>query len=305
MKLSPVVTGLTLLTSLTLAAPLRADPEITVTGQRLEREQAHAQAQDYVRKLGIARGITPAARWIDPVCLKVLGVDAALGKMVAARFQGIARRVGVRLARPGCRANAVIAFTPDAAGYIRNLEQREPQAFDELGERQLAAMRGGEAPARWWYKTGARGADGDAVMAVPPLGFQITPEGGTSTGGGPSQDVFASRVSSLIATPGKRELKGAGVVIDVNLAQGKSLAAVGEFTALVLLAEIRPLADPPPGSILALFAPGEARPDALTVQDEAMLKSLYTMPLAREARFHRGKLVDGMTKAALGEAEPE
>ncbi|WP_088311579.1 hypothetical protein [Novosphingobium sp. B 225] len=303
MILLRAVMGLTIVTSLALAAPLRAEPEITVTGQRLDREQARAQAVDYVSKLGIARGITPAARWIDPVCLKVLGVDAGIGGMVSARFQRIASRVGVRLARPGCRANAVIAFTPDAAGYVRDLERREPSAFDELGEVQLADMRGGNAPLRWWYRTGLRGADGDAVMAVPPLGFQITPEGGTSTGGGPTQDVFASKVSSLIATPGKRELKGAGVVVDVNLAQGKSLAAVGEFAALVLLAEIRPLADPPPGSILALFAPGATVPDELTTQDEAMLKALYAMPLAREARFHRGKLVDGMTRAVLGEAK--
>lgn len=56
------------------AAAAAAEPDITVTGQRLDPQAAHAQAADYVRKLGIAGGLTPAARWIDPVCLAVSGV---------------------------------------------------------------------------------------------------------------------------------------------------------------------------------------------------------------------------------------
>ena len=47
----------------------------------------------------------------------------------------------------------------------------------------------------------------------------------------------AARKASLIVTQGKREIKGAAVVIDANLATGKPLSAVGDFAALVLLAE--------------------------------------------------------------------
>ncbi len=295
--------------ALCLAAPLRADPEITVTGQRIDPEQARAQAQDYVRKVGIATGVTPAARWIDPVCLEVLGVDAPTAELVAARFRGVAQRSGAKLARKGCRTNAMVVFSADAANYVRKLEKVDPKTLEELREDQRDAARTGKAPLRWWYRTGGRGADGEGASMVAPLGMQIVGEGsdvsssGASTDGGPRQDVFASKRPSLIATGGQREIKGAAVIVDVNLASGRSLAAIGDFAALVLLAEIRPLTEPPPGSVLALFAPGEARPDGLTVQDEAMLKALYTMPLAREARFHRGKLVDGMTRAALGEAK--
>lgn len=290
------------------AAPLRADPDITVTGQRLDPEQAHAQAMDYVRKVGIATGLTPAARWIDPVCVEVLGVEPAIADLVAARFRAIATRAGARLGRKGCRTNALIAFSADGANYVRKLEKLDPRQFEELTGAQRDAVRNGKSPVRWWYRTGSRGTDGEATSMAPPLGFAIEGDGdvassGATTDGGPRQNVAASKRPSLIATSSKREIKAAAVVVDVNLASGRQLSAIGEYAALVLLAEVQPLAEPPPGSILSLFAPDQPRPDVLTVQDEALLKALYALPLAREARFHRGKLVDGMTKAALGEAK--
>lgn len=290
------------------ATPATADPDITVTGQRLDQQAAHAQAVDYVRRLGIAGGVTPAARWIDPVCLEVAGVDPSIAAMVQTRFRSVAQQNGVRLAKPGCRTNALITFTPDAAAYIRKLVAFDGRQFEETTSAQFAALRDGKAPIRWWYRTSVRGEDGDGGLSVPPSGMQIVSDGdaastGANTDGGPRQNVIGSRKASLIATQGKREIKGAAAVIDANLATGKPLSAVGDFAALVLLAEVQPPPEPPPGSILALFQPGQAGVDQLTVQDQALLKSLYALPLARDARMHRGRLVSDLTKAAMGEVK--
>ncbi len=290
------------------AVPVAADPDITVTGQRLDQQAAHAQAVDYVRKLGIAGGVTPAARWIDPVCLEVTGVEPAIAVMVEARFRSVAQQAGARLARPGCRTNALITFTPDAAAYVRKLVAFDGRQFEETTSAQFAALREGKAPIRWWYRTNIRGADGDGGLSVPPSGMQIVSDGdaastGANTDGGPRQNVIGSRKASLIVTQGKREIKGAAVVIDANLATGKPLSAVGDFAALVLLAEVQPPPVPPSGSILALFQPGQAAVDQLTGQDQALLKSLYTLPLARDARMHRGRLVGDLTKAAMGDVK--
>lgn len=290
-------------TVLCLTGSLRADPDITVKGQRLDRETARAQARDYVRRLGVAKGLTPASRWIDPVCLEVLGLDQRVADLVAQRFRGIARRAGARLATGRCRTNAVIAFTPDAANYVRKLEAFEPRQLEEASEARLAALHGASAPVRWWYRTGLRGAHDDAPSMTRPMGLQMSTEGGPSFDGGPAQDVIRLDSPSLISTGYKREIKSAAVVIDVNLASGTPLSAIGDYAALVLLAELDMPSDPPDRSILALFAPDAARPGGLTVQDEALLKALYALPMARDAQFHRGKLIGGMTKAALGGAE--
>ena len=148
-----------------------------------------------------------------------------------------------------------------------------------------------------------RGAHDDAPSMTRPMGLQMSTEGGPSFDGGPAQDVIRLDSPSLISTGYKREIKSAAVVIDVNLASGTPLSAIGDYAALVLLAELDMPSDPPDRSILALFAPDAARPGGLTEQDDALLKALYALPMARDARFHRGKLIGGMTKAALGGAE--
>jgi hypothetical protein len=68
---------------------------------------------------------------------------------------------------------------------------------------------------------------------------------------------------------------------------------------LVGLAEIRFVPSPPPDTVLALFQPdGAAR--GLTAQDEALLKSLYRLPLDRQGRYHRGWLVKDVGKSMGG-----
>ena len=301
----PSVRSIKLLVSLAAlcAAPLHADPDITVKGQRIDKDTAHARARDYVRRVGLAKGLRPVSRWIDPICLEVLGLDRPVAALVADRVRGIAERVGARVAGGQCRTNAVIAFTPNGANYVRKLQGFDPRQLEEASEARMGQLRSGTAPVRWWYRTGIRGAHDDGVAMTRPVGLQMDTEGGPSFDGGPAQDVIRLDSPSLISTGYKRDIKSAAVVVDVNLANGLPLSAIGEYAALVLLAELDMPAEPPAGSILALFDPGEARPDGLTTQDEALLRQLYAMPMAREARFHRGKLVGGMTRAAVDGAE--
>lgn len=67
--------------------------------------------------------------------------------------------------------------------------------------------------------------------------------------------------------------------------------------AMVMLAEIDVDAKPT-GSILSLF-PGKTGVDDLSVNDLAVLKSLYRLPLDRNARFHRGMLMQAIIAARL------
>jgi len=162
---------------------------------------------------------------------------------------------------------------------------------------------------RWWYSTEVRSADGQPPVNAPLPWLAISTEGGAEGGGGSATNNDAggdsgggytnSRRASLISSNAKRAIRTATVLVDVTLAQGKDLDGVIDYAALVGLAEIRFSGEPPANSVLALFAP-ENPVYGLTTQDEALLKSLYRLPLDRQGRYHRGWLVNGVTKALSG-----
>lgn len=71
------------------------------------------------------------------------------------------------------------------------------------------------------------------------------------------------------------------------------MTGYAELTGLV---EIRFAGEPLPDSVISLLVPAN-RPNGLTAQDQALLKSLYRLPLDRHGRYHRGWLVRGADKS--------
>ena len=64
----------------TSAPPPRSEVErnaIIVQGERLPERVIEERANRFVRSTGVAAGRTPAARWIDPVCVQVQGLQDA------------------------------------------------------------------------------------------------------------------------------------------------------------------------------------------------------------------------------------
>lgn len=289
-----------------LATPAQAD-DIVVKGQVLSKEEAAAQAKAFVQAVGIVSTVKPAARWLDPVCPKVSGLaDPAVAARVEARFRSIASAVGARLAKPGCKTNLLIGFTNDADALARQINADDPRQMIELSNAWRGRLVNGRTPMRWWYSTEVRSADGAPPINAPLPWLGISMEGGGESSGGSTTNTDVggdsgggytnSRRASLISSNAKRAIRTATVLVDVTLAQGKDLDGVTDYAALVGLAEIRFSGEPPANSVLALFAP-ENPVYGLTTQDEALLKSLYRLPLDRQGRYHRGWLVNGVTKA--------
>jgi len=267
--------------------------EIVVTGTALSRAEARRQATEFVDRVGIVTGQTPAARWIDPVCPRAFGLDAARAAMVEQRLRAHAASVGAKLAKPGCTTNLAVIFTADAGSMVKKIARRSTSTLDEIAPAGRQALLAGAAPIRWWYDTEARGKDGqrNIGMAYAMAGLE---EGGALPGGGGT--VLQYR-SSVVSTLSVRSIRSATIVVDVERAGGVPLAAVGDYAAMVGLAEIRQVDSPPAGSILALFD-AAAAPPSLTDRDLALLRGLYAMPLDRLARQHRQMLVGEMLKPA-------
>ena len=101
-----------MLLGLLLAA---ADPApIVVTATPLVNAEISRQANAYVRNALPAPIYGQYARWADPVCVKVVGVEDAIAARVTGRVNAIASEAKVPLAKPGCRPNLEIVFTEDA-----------------------------------------------------------------------------------------------------------------------------------------------------------------------------------------------
>jgi hypothetical protein len=281
--------------------------DIVVRGKALSKEEAQAKAQAYVQAVGMVTTVKPAARWLDRVCPKIVGLgDANISAKVEARVRSIASASGARVAKPGCEGNLLVIFTADADDLARRINAADPRQMAETSPTWRGRLVDGRTPIRWWYSSEYRSSDGAPPTSAPLPWLAIGMEGGgeSSSGAASSTDVNGdsgggytnSTRSSLVSTNVKRAIRSATVLVDVTLANGKELEAVTDYAALVGLAEIRFAGDPPPDSVLSLFAPVSPTL-GLTAQDEALLRSLYRLPLDRHGRYHRGWLVKDVSKS--------
>ncbi len=302
-----------LLLASTFAAPVSAqqqsqaaDPPIVVTGARLTPQEARARAVAFVRGTGVAAGNRPVARWLDPVCINVIGISARHAEIVKGRLTRIAVAAGVPVARGGCENNVAVIFTENAGEAVREIERRSSRRLSEVTGAARQRLVEGNAPIRWWYSTEPRGHQGGRQSTNAPSIAQgeLTSDGtGTSSAPSGGGSVLPNNVpnlyqynSSIISTQVARGLTSASVIVDVNTMR-LPLEAVAAYVAMVAFAEIRENDFTSPASIMGMFEEGANPPRALTDWDIAFLRVLYRIPLDREARRHRGILVRDLLAA--------
>ncbi|HEY0027667.1 MAG TPA: hypothetical protein VGC35_07335 [Allosphingosinicella sp.] len=298
-----------------VALSAQADPgkprpgeEIVVTGSRESEGERRDRAAAYVRALGVGGGQSAVARWIDPVCLRVIGIGGRPAQLVQTRLRAAAAAAGVPIAAGRCSPNLTVSFVSDAGAVVRRIAGKSPSLLREVPAERLHSLRQGDAPIRWWYMTELRGRDGDRLSDSPPPAAQM--EGGGLLPTGPDGRILSLSGSSLVSTQSVRTLRSATVIVDVDRAAGASLSAVADYAALIGFAEIRFGTGPRPGSILTLFdAPGfdaagtdGAGLDAaggkaeLTAWDKSFLCALYRIKLDRLGRYQRGRLAGAIAE---------
>lgn len=283
------------------AGPARAQvPDITVTGTRPTPEAIRQHATDFVKATGVALGDLPAARWVDPVCPRVLGLADDYARIVEAKLREIATDAGIKVARAPCTPNIAVSFALDAGAVVQTIAAKSPKRLAEVPAAGVAALKNGTAPIRWWYSTEPRDRDGSPPVAGPPPWSTGNAEGGGSvipTGDGISNILHYS--SSLVGTGTIRALRLATVVVDINRTHGLPLASVASYAAMVALAEMRPGVAGGAGSVLGLFggSGGGDPPRSPTAWDFAFLRAVYHLPLDRRAEQQRRMLVRDLVEA--------
>jgi len=267
-----VVMALAVVTGARAQAPTVPSDDIVVQGQRLTRQEALTRAQGFVRTLGVVQGDRSLARWVEPICPKVIGLSAEHGRIVMDRLQATIRTM------------------------VNIIDQKQSRRMAQVQGPERRALLESDAPIRWWYMIDLGSGDGTGLGSNAPPGV-----GGNSDTGAPMWDgipTSQSYGSSLIRSPVIRMISAATILVDVNRAEGVPLTAVVDYAAFVGLAEVRARALPPLPSILNLFGaqPEEASgPNhVLTDWDRRFLVRLYTLPLNRLTSAQRNRLVNAL-----------
>jgi hypothetical protein len=262
-------------------------------------EQIRNRAAEFIRTTGVASGDTPAARWADPVCPRVLGLSEEGGRAAERIMRGIAEDAGVPVAPAPCDSNVVVTFTANAPALMRQIESRSPGRLSQVPATARETLMSGTMPVRWWYLTETRGRhapmgrdqSGNQAVTVP-----INSGAGAGSGLAGEAPTVMHYENSMISTLTTRVLTSASIVIDQNAVMGSRLGTLAAYAAMVAFAEIRAPQTAPEGSILSAFSARNG-PRSLTVQDRAFLRALYRMPLDRQARRHRAVLMGEMVEA--------
>lgn len=305
----PLRTALSMLWLIAAPAVAQQDAsDIVVQGERYPSEQAKQISTDMLSDFGVAQANAPAARWTEPICLKIVGLSDRQAAIVDARIREVAVMVRAPLAKGKCSGNAVVTFTGNGAQVTSEIARRAPGRLSEVPEALRSRYLTDSLPTRWWYSTGVGAADGMAASSAGPPGvfYEGADTGATALGMSGEDGTVVTHRSSLVSTQTARSIRSATVIIDASQTGGVAIETLADFAALVLLAEVKPGARSSSISVLAAFG-GYDPPKGLTDWDMAFLKALYRIPLDRTANRHRGQLVVEMSKAmsaAKGATQP-
>jgi hypothetical protein len=219
------------------------------------------QVSEFVSSIAMPVQHESMARWSVHVCVFAAGLLPNEGDFVRRRIAEVATEAGIPVEPAGCPANFVVVVTSEPEAFLRDWWHEEPLLFNrERGVAGVERMMRTDRPVRVWH---------NACNAPPALArnYRLNVEWDCNTGS------LGSRINRAAV----RSIYSAIVVVDFRKIEGLTWGQVADYVAMVGLAQLR--ADAETGSvptILSLFEDGgDERAKALTVWDQAFLKSVY------------------------------
>ena len=252
-----------------VVAPVDLD-EILVQGRSLRNT-----TQTFVREVGAPARNRGLARWRNGLCAGVVNMRTETAQYLVDRVSDVARDVGLNAGAPGCSPNVLVIVTPDAKAFTSTLVASHPRVFVvgapgmDRGRSQLALFENSERPVRWWHVSApVDPASGEIAVRLP----------GNCTGSCSSTFDYAPLLkvmSSRLLSHTDDDLKRVFIIVDIDKVADVTLEQLGDYIAMVALAQVNPDADTGRYStILNLFEnPGDT--PGLTLWDRTYLKGLY------------------------------
>ena len=302
-------------TAIAAYAPLETVPvkdgTITVTGQKITKEEVRRKASTFVRTATVVPPEAQYASRRDPLCPAVSGIDAQYRTKVVAKITSVADTVGVKMAKPNCNPNLLVHFTNDVNGYIAEMARFRPDLLRTMQPGERLALKQSTTPMRWLYATEARGSDG-MKLSLGGKGSSVLQAGAVNPGSPAAieavniqsnRGTLSNFSASFIDTQMIVNLSSTIVIIDAEKSTGFALESIAAYAAMVSLAQIKLSTDysgyP---SILSMFSSEKGADEAprdLTEWDYAYVRALYNTPANRTARAQRTRIYGEMVKQLI------
>lgn len=204
------------------------------------------------------------ARWDRRICVGVVNLQRDAAQIVIDRVSEAATLIDLEPAGPGCSPNILVIATDDANGLANALVEGQPRAFRpnysgaSQSARALEAFRVTSQPVRWWH------------VSMP-----VTRDSGAPAVRLPGESAPMIPGSGRLTTEVTNRLLRSFVILDITKMEGATFQQVGDYVAMVALAQIDPDADTSSfDTVMNLFDdPGHS--ETLTDWDQAYLRALY------------------------------
>lgn len=259
------------------------DPVIRLEDVVVDARRLEDAAEEFVNAVAAPVGRRGMARWHVGVCVGAANLDPEAAQYLVDRVSDVARELGLRAHEPPCHPSILIIATTDGAAFTEQFVAMRPVLFRPGG----AGMNQGPAAfdrfihsdraVRWWsVSLPVDGDTGQAVVRMPgQCNLSCSPLDGNSSSARDFAPNTAVRTVSRQSSQYRQDLKRTFVIVDVDRLGGATLAQLGDYIAMVTLAQVDP--DAETGrfeTILNLFEDPSAV-EGLSSWDRAFLEGLY------------------------------
>jgi hypothetical protein len=281
-----------------LGAGQQADP-VDLSGVVVEPAPRTAKAaRKYVDRVGGApQFATSLATWRTPICIETVNLEPQAVLVLTSQIAARAAAVGVETKTQACRPNLTLIGTSDGRFTATDLVAAYPKAFIASGaatqgdRRDLRRFAERDAPVRWW--TIAAEFDKDRRAFAEPLWGRMTVTRETESAPMFNQSLVRAMVQTL-------------VIIDATETGSVPAAALADYVAMVVLAEVNPDADlGADATVLNLWEPASGIA-GMTAWDERYLSALYCARTRQpgagapiRSRYQLGDIARKMTTASV------
>lgn len=245
---------------------------IVVTGERAEQAERAADLAQAITLRPSANN--PLPRRYAPMCLKLFGIDADYGSVIAERIRQNVSLVRLAVGSDDCQPNIWIGFVRNSQAAVEQLRRDEPEFFSSLKSFEIDRIFRGSGGAQLWNVTEVRNRDGRPI----PLFV----DGQTGVEYRASKQYQTGRLIS----PVRSDINGTILLFDSVHAAGRSVRQLADYATFRILAPVQDLAEEPRQampSILTLFAANATPPDGMTDFDWAYLAAYYRLDRGAKA----------------------
>jgi hypothetical protein len=296
-----------------------AAPPKTIEKQARSFVETHAAPVAKINQIG---------RWHEPICVQVVNLIPEQVAKVRARVEDVARAVGLKVMKPGCRSNIQIVVTGQPQALIDKVAQRDEHDLGFHWRADLDKVKAVTHPIQAWYKTATQGngnANGLAFAFLTMPG----PSGAPGMTSGDDPQFNAVNTGSLLGETHAQEtvdipengspsgcadshfsgclkslFKNVLIVVDSHAVEGRDLGATADYLAMLALSRQQSLDGCDAlSSIIDLYAkspcPGRDPPDGLTAADASYLTALYASDSEGRLSSEQGDIAGRMAKILI------